>query len=272
MTSENVGMTMPVAPYYGGGYGGGDMGFGGMNGWWGLIILLALMGYGNGFGGFGGFGGNGGGFVDADVQRGFDQQSVMTGINGLQGAVNTGFGNVQTALCNGFAGVNQGVANGFAQAEIAANSRQMAEMNQNFAMQTAFQNCCCENRLATANTLTAIAQEGANTRQAAAAGDQMIMNKLCQLELDGVKQNYEGQLRAMQTKLDAANLENQTLKFDASQIRQNSLIQQGLTNEVDALYNRLNNCPVQTIPVYGRQPIFTCGGQGCGCGYNGFAA
>lgn len=255
MYNENGNMVMPVTPY--GGYGNnGDGMWGGMGGLWGLIILLAVLGYGNNGGLFGGNGCNNGA-----IQRGFDQNAVMSGINGLT-----------TAQCNGFAGVNQNLSNGFAQAEIAANARQMAGMQQNFDMQTAFQNCCCENRLATANTLTAIAQEGANTRQAVAAGDQMIMNKLCQLELDGVKQNYEGQLRAMQTKLDAANLENQTLKFDASQIRQNSLIQQGLTNEVDALYNRLNNCPVQTIPVYGRQPIFTCGGQGCGCGYNGFAA
>jgi hypothetical protein len=36
--------------------------------------------------------------------------------------------------------------------------------------------------------------------------------------------------------------------------------------EVDALYNRLKNCPVGTTPVYGNQPIFTCGGTGCGCG------
>lgn len=258
MYNENGNMVMPVTPY--GGYGnGGDGMWGGMGGLWGLIILLAVLGYGNNGGLFGGNGGNG--CTNGAIQRGFDQNAVMSGINGLT-----------TAQCNGFAGVNQNLSNGFAQAEIAANARQMAGMQQNFDMQTAFQNCCCENRLATANTLTAIAQEGANTRQAVAAGDQMIMNKLCQLELDGVKQNYEGQLRAMQTKLDAANLENQTLKFDASQIRQNSLIQQGLTNEVDALYNRLNNCPVQTIPVYGRQPIFTCGGQGCGCGYNGFAA
>lgn len=135
----------------------------GMNGWWGLIILLALMGYGNGFGGFGG--GNGGGFAGAGLQRGFDQQSVMTGINGLQNAVNTGFGNVQTALCNGFAGVNQGVSNGFAQAEIAANSRQMADMNQTFALQSALQNCCCENRAATADLKYTVATESLRRSQ-----------------------------------------------------------------------------------------------------------
>ena len=246
MTSENNGMIMPVAPYYGGnGYGNDGM-FGG-NWMWFLLIWMAMFGWGgNGFG----FGGGMGGGQAGAVQRGFDQNAIMTGIQGIQNSI----------------------TNGFAQAEISANSRQMADMNQNFALQTSFQNCCCENRLATAGLNTTIAQEAAATRANCDANNQKILDKLCQLELDGVKQNYEGQLRAMQTKLDAANLENQTLKFDASQIRQNSLIQQGMTNEVDALYNRLNNCPVQTIPVYGRQPIFTCGGQGCGCGCNGFAA
>jgi type I site-specific restriction-modification system R (restriction) subunit len=56
----------------------------------------------------------------------------------------------------------------------------------------------------------------------------------------------------------------------ASQTAQNAFISQGFANEVDALYNRLNTCPVPTTPVYGRTPIFTCPQQvnncGCGCG------
>jgi hypothetical protein len=248
--------------------GGGMGGRGGMGGQMGGQAPDAQNG--NGFGGNGGYAPWMFGQMNTnnDVQRGFDQNAVMTGITGLNNAVNAGFTGVQTQLCNGFAGVQ----NGFAQAEISANGRQMADMNQMFGLQSALQNCCCENRAATADLKYTMATEAAATRANCDNNNQKILDKLCQLELDGVKQNYEGQLRAMQTKLDAANLENQTLKFDASQIRQNSLIQQGLTSEVDALYNRLNNCPVQTIPVYGRQPIFTCGGQGCGCGYNGFAA
>ena len=56
----------------------------------------------------------------------------------------------------------------------------------------------------------------------------------------------------------------------ASQTAQNAFIAQGLNNEVDQLYNRLSNCPVPTVPVYGRQPIFQCNNNtGCGCGCNG---
>ena len=249
-------MVMPVAPYYG---GNGDGMFGGSGAWW-IIILLAVLGWGNGFGG--GFGGNGGGgFFNADMQRGFDQQAVVTGINGIQSAVN----GVQTSLCNGFAGVNQNVSNGFAQAEIAANARQMADMNQQFALQSALQQCCCDNRAATADLKYTMATEAAATRVNCDNNNQKILDKLCQLELDGVKGQLAQAQRdnvALQNQLNMANLA-------ASQTAQNAFIQQGFSDEVDALYNRLNNCPVPSTPVYGRTPIFSCN-NGCGCN-GGFA-
>ena len=83
---------------------------------------------------------------------------------------------------------------------------------------------------------------------------QGIENKLCQLELDGVKNQLANEQR------ESANLRNQ---LNMAQI------QNGMNSEVDALYNRLNSCPVPTVPVYGRQPIFTCSqnqNPGCGCG------
>ena len=93
-------------------------------------------------------------------------------------------------------------------------------------------------------------------------GTQAILDKLCALELDGVK----GQLA--QAQRENVGLQNQLnmANLAASQTAQNALIQQGFSNEVDALYNRLNTCPVPTTPVYGRTPIFTCNNNGCGCG------
>ena len=142
------------------------------------------------------------------------------------------------------------------------------------AMQTALQNCCCENRAGLADLKYTVATENCADRTAAAQntrdiidaqtrGTQAILDKLCALELDGVK----GQLAAAQR--ENVGLQNQlnmaTLR--ESQTAQNAFIQQGFANEVDALYNRLNSCPVPTTPVYGRTPIFTCPQQGgCGCG------
>lgn len=260
MTENNTPMVMPVSPY--GGYGNGGFGFGGdMGAWWLLILLFALGGWGGGFG----FGGNGAipmMNTTNDIQRGFDQSALVSGIAGVQNAVTSGFGDLQTALCGGFGTVNSNIANGFAQSEIAANARQMADMNQTFGLQTAITGVGTAAQAGLADLKYTIATEACNTRAASSADRQMIIDKLCQLELDGVK----GQLA--QAQRDNVALQNQLnmAAMRASDIETRAYIAQGFSNEVDALYNRLNNCPVPSTPVYGRTPIFTCGGNGCGCG------
>ena len=297
LTDENGnGMVMPVAPMYGGGNGGLGSGFGGDWGWIILLLLIAGGGWGNGFGGFGG--GVGGFAADGAMLYPWMNQAEVTNsgfrdqmLNGNINSIRDGIGDISTQLCNGFAGVNAGVANGFAQAEIAANGRQMANMNQAFAAQTAmtqgfnglqsqFADCCCENRLGLADLKYTVATENCadrtqsmqNTRDiidAQTRGTQAILDKLCALELDGVK----GQLA--QAQRENVGLQNQLnmAALRESQTAQNAFISQGFANEVDALYNRLNTCPVPTTPVYGRTPIFTCNqnnGCGCGCGGSNF--
>lgn len=247
------GMVMPVSPMYGGGNGGFGNGFGGDWGWIILLLLFASGGWGNGFGG-----GNMGGFapyaIDTGVQRGFDQAAIMSGI----GDINTGINGVQSAICNGFA-----------QAEIANNARQIADMQQMFALQSSLQNCCYENRAGIADLKYTVATENCadrtqsmmNTRdiiENQTRNTQAILDKICQQEID----NLKSQNLALQNQLNIATMKE-------SQTAQNAFIQQGFEREVDALYNRLNNCPVPTTPVYGRTPIFTCGSQnnGCGCGF-----
>lgn len=74
---------------------------------------------------------------------------------------------------------------------------------------------------------------------------------------------------AKNEKIAELQRELQMADLKASQIAQNAFISQGFANEVDALYNRLATCPINTIPVYGNQRIFTCpGNNGCGCGFN----
>ncbi|MEE3440535.1 hypothetical protein, partial [Ruminococcus sp.] len=222
-------------------------------------------------------------------------QNTNQGFNTLQlgnqlNDISSGVQNISTQLCNGFAGVNQTVSSGFANAESSANARQMANMNQNFANQTAmlqgfnqlgsqFADCCCENRLATCQTQNIIQNEGNATRFADAnntrdiidsqnRNSQAILDKLCQLELDGVK----AQVEAKNDRIADLQRQLSTADFRASQTAQNAFISQGFSNEVDQLYNRLNSCPIPATPVYGRTPIFTCNNNGCGCnGFNTFA-
>lgn len=270
---SNGGMVMPVSPMYGNGNG---MGFGGD---WAWIILLLLLGWGNNGWGGNGFDGGAGGLYPwmnqtEVVNTGFRDQMLNTSVTSIRDSI----GDISTQLCNGFAGVNAGVANGFAQAEISANARQMADMNQRFALQSQLADCCCENRLGTADLKYTVATEACADRSAAAMntrdiidsqtrGTQAILDKLCALELDGVKSQLAAAERENLGLQNALNMAS----FRESQTAQNALITQGFSNEVDALYNRLNSCPVPTTPVYGRTPIFTCGGNsGCGCGANNF--
>ena len=280
----------PIYPMQSGGNGG----FGnGQDGWW-IVLLIILLAAGNGFGNNngGGFGGqpiivNDGANGNA-IQRGFDQAAVMAGITGVQSGVQNlstqlcgCCGDIQTSLCNGFAGVNATVNNGFSQAEIANNARQIANMQQAFAGQTAmsqgfnqlgtqFADCCCENRLASADLKYTIATENCADRAAISdgirdvvdsqtRGTQAILDKLCSLELD----NYRRENDQLRTQLNMATL-------NASQVAQTAQIRDGQNASVAALVNELRSCPIPSQPVYGSQPIFTCpnnnNGCGCGCG------
>lgn len=278
LTSENGSdMVMPVAPMYGGGNGGFGNSFGGD---WAWIILLLLLGWGNNGNGFGGngFGGNGNEFawlfngqqgINANTNGGFRDAMINDGITSIR----DGIGNLSTQLCNSTSNVQMALANGFAGVEQGANARQMANMQSIFGIQTALQNCCCENREGIADLKYTVATENCADRAASyqntrdiidsqTRGTQAILDKLCQLELDGVKAQVEAKndrIAELQTQLNMANLA-------ASQTAQNAFIAQGFSNEVDQLYNRLSNCPVPSTPVYGRTPIFTCNNNGCGCG------
>lgn len=287
---EGTGMVMPVAPMYGGGYGNGGgfgNGFGG-DGWWILLLFILLGGNGRWGGGFGG-GYDGAGVGSGlypwmnqsnQISDGFRDQMINSTINGIQGAVTSGFGDVQNSLCSGFAGVNAtvtGAQNALSQ-QLYAN--QLADLERSFAAQTAntagmtalqsqLAQCCCDNRAATADLKYTVATENCADRTAAmqntrdiidaqTRGTQAIIDKLCQLELDGVK----GQLA--QAQRENVGLQNQLnmANLAASQTAQTAQV-------VDNIYNRLSTCPVGTVPVYGEQPIFTCGGNSCGCGCGG---
>lgn len=304
--SNGNGFYMPVAPAYGGGNGWGN-GIGG-DGWW--ILLLLLCGWGNGFGGGWGMGGFGGGLgidfpwllngqngINNNVNDGFrDAQlydsvtSVRDGVSNLatqlcdccgqtQMSIANSTAALQNSLCNGFNGVNSSIAGAQSAISNQLYNNEIASLNRSFAEQTANMQGFNGVNASLADVKFTEATEACATRTAAATntrdiidsqtrGTQAILDKLCQLELDGVK----GQVAAEQR--ENANLRAQlsAAQFAASQAAQTATFERGLTNEVDALYNRLKNCPVNTVPVAGNTPLFSCnpsfnnGGCGCGCG------
>lgn len=269
------GFFMPVTPAYGSGGNGSGNGFNGDS--WAWIILLLLLGWGNN----GGFGGNGGGMNGGSglypwmnqanlTSEGFQNQLMNDNVTSIRDGVSA----LSTQLCGCCSDMQMALANGFAGVEQGANARQIANMQQAFAAQMAtsqgfnqlgsqLSQCCCDNRLATNDLKYTIATEASASRAAGTANTQAILDKLCQLELDG----YKAQLEAKNDTIAQLRSDVLYARGQASQDVQTARILAGQTAEVDALYDRLNNCPVGTVPVYGRQPIFSCNqNQGCGCG------
>ncbi|MCR5503425.1 MAG: hypothetical protein K6F53_10485 [Lachnospiraceae bacterium] len=269
MTSENGNFltTMPVAPtgYANGGFGGGW----GNDIWLIIIILFAFGGFG-GFGMGGGYGsGNVGGMIypwmnqSQQVNDGFRDQMINSSINGIQSSITSGFGDVQNSLCSGFAGVNAGIANGFAQAEIAENSRQMANMNQMFGLSQQFAQCCCDNKLATATLSADLAREACADRAAVSsalrdvleannASTQRILDQMCS---DKIDQKNE-RIQELQTQLTMAQLA-------ASQNAQTATILANNEAQTTALEQYLAPVPrpAYIVPQPGCSQNY-----GCGCG------
>lgn len=214
-----------------------------------------------------------------DVQLGIagvNQNVCQTG-SAITNAVNQGFANTNLGMCQGFNGVTNAVTGAQNAISQQLNSNELASLNRSFAEQTAntqgFNNVQsqlaqigCDNRSATNDVKYTIATEACNTRAANTANTQAILDKLCQLELD----NYKNQVDAKNDQIAQLRQEVLYARGQAAQVDQTARILAGQAAEIDGVYNRLKNCPVNTVPVYGNQPIFTCpqstNNYGCGCG------
>lgn len=252
MTTENGLSAADVAAVTGnnGGFGGwGDGSF-----WIIVLFLFALMG--NGWGG--GFGNGGGAMpyvVNNDVQRGFDQSAIMGGITGLSGTVTNGFANAEISRCNGQTNILQTLA-----------GNQMANMQGFYDVTSSFQNCCCENRLSVAETKQLISAEAAATRANTDAKVQAVMDKLCQLEMDGIKQNYENRIGGMQNEIDSLRAALNNVNGQASQNAQTAAIIANNEAQTVALERYLSPTPMPAYIVPSPQCCNQNGfGYGCGC-------
>lgn len=257
LTDENSGgfvATMPMAPAYGGGYGGGfGNGFGG-DGWWILLILLALGGgWGNGFGN-----GFGGGDLypwlnnSQNINGGFRDQMLNSQIGDIQNAITSGFGNVATQLCGGFAGVNSTI-----------NAAQMANMNQIYGLSSQFADCCCENRLGIAQLQNVVQSENCADRYEAAQNTQSVLTAI-----SGGIQSIKDQLCSdkIEAKNDLIAQLRSELMFargQASQDVQTAAIQAGQR----ALANEVEQYVLPTPrPAYIVANPNCCTQNTCGCG------
>jgi hypothetical protein len=185
-------------------------------------------------------------------------------------------------MSQGFNGVERSVTG--AQTALAQQmyANQIADMERSYAAQTATAQGFNGVQAGLADTKYTIATEECATRSAAAMnardiidsqnrGTQAILDKLCALELDGVKSQLA------QAQRENVGLQNQVnmATFRESQAAQNAFIAQEINQQNEVFYNRLKNCPVNAVPVAGNTPLFSCNPSfntpnGCGCnGFNG---
>lgn len=278
----NTTFSVPMVPMYGnygGNGGGGDFGFcgNGMGAWWLLVLLFAMGGWNNNRGNNGDSSvlpyllmsnNNNGGGNDCNcgnqIQRGFDQQAIISGIGGVQSSVINGNAANQQSLCAGFAGVEQN-----------ATARQMANMQQMFGLSQQFSQCSCDQKLAAAENRALVLSENCEDRNAlnngirdvlinsnnntqrivdtVGAGFDRIDQKLCQLELDGYKRDLDRANARIIALENAAARANDRAVILADNAAQTAAIENYLNPPARPAYIVANpNCCPQTNP--------------CGCG------
>lgn len=242
LSSDGTVMTMPVTPAYGGGYGNGMWG-----GDWGAWILLFLL-FGFGRGGWGGFGNESSCCAPAscaDLQRGFDNQSVMNKLNGIeQGISQAGYAALQqtNTLENGLCQLGY-------QTQTAINAASVSAMQDTNALSRQLADCCCENRLAICNLTNTINQ-----------GFNGVSNTICNTTRD-VIDNQNANYRALSDQLTAFRMEDKDNQIRALENQVNALnLAVSQRNQNETLINTLRPCP---------QPAYISCNPWAGSGYGG---
>lgn len=258
--ATNQAYPYPVMYGNGGGFGSG---FGGEGALW-LIVLLALI-WGNNGNGNGFF--NGGGFDNGYAWLSNGQKEIMTNTNNgfdtlhlsnQLDTVNSGIYSLSNQLCNTGNDITSAINTTAYNAEIAANNRQMANMNTAFDLSRQFADCCCENRLGIQDLKSTVISENCSDREVLRQiGQDILVNQTANTQKI-IDEIFRDRLDEKDSKIAELNRQLQMADLRASQIAQT----QAITSNI---YNELKNCPIGTVPVYGSQAIFSCPNNGCGC-------
>lgn len=269
---------------------GNNDGFGGNNGVWVLIILFALFGgwgnngYGNNRGGngngdncgttivtvpTGGYGmggyGYGGGFMEATVQRGFDNQAVISKLDGLNSGL-CSLGYDQLAQMNGLGNTVMQTGWGIQQA---INTQGIAAMQNANALSRQVGDCCCENRQGQAELrytmasdtcaiTTAIKDAVRDINENANANYRDLYNQQVNIQMEALKEHSREQASMIQALTLAQSQANQNQYFDS---------------KINALVDRLDPRPRPAYwvqdPNCCRNPWEQLNNRGCGTCCNG---
>ena len=208
------------------------------------IVILLIFGWGNN--GFGGFGNNGAGaaYTDSAIQRGFDNQAVISKLDGITNGLCDGFYAVNNSMLTGFNGINTNIMQTGYGIQQAINADTVANMQNTNALQTQLSQCCCENREGQAQIRYDMATQACETRQAIANSTRQVLDFLTQ------------------DKIATLTAENNDLRRAASQDRQNALLTTAMTAQTYQIINAVNP---PAIPAYVVPNPNTYMPYGCGC-------
>ena len=118
--------------------------WGGDGAWWIIILFLFVFcGWGgNGWGNGGGGAGNA--YTDSAIQRGFDNQAVISKLDGISNGLCDGFYAMNNSMLTGFNGINTNVMQTGFGIQQAINADTVANMQNTNALQAQLASCCCE--------------------------------------------------------------------------------------------------------------------------------
>nr|DAJ07778.1 MAG TPA: hypothetical protein [Caudoviricetes sp.] len=232
-------------------------GFGGGWAWW--IIILLIFGWGgNGFG-FGGNRGNGtSDFLDSAIQRGFDNQAVISKLDGINNGLCDGFYAMNNGMLTGFNGINTNIMQTGFGIQQAINADTVANMQNTNAIQSQLANCCCETREAI---------HGINYNMATnTCALQNTMNNNTRDLLENQNANARAILDFLTNdKIATLQAENSDLKRAASQDRQSALLTNAMQAQTQQLINAINPAPIPAFQVPAPYAYAGCNGYGNGC-------
>ena len=197
---------------------------------------------------------NGG--VGSEIQRGFDNQAVVSKLDGITNGLCDGFYAVQ----NGMNGINTNILQTGFGIQQAINADTVANMQNTNALQSQLANCCCETREAIQGVNYNMAQNtcalqntmNSNTRDiidSQNAGTRAILDYLCN------------------EKISSLQAENSDLRRAASQDRQSALLTTQMAAQTQQIINAVNPSAIPAYVVPNPNAYaYGCGcNAGCGC-------
>ena len=223
--------------------------------WW--IVILLIFGWGgfgnNGWGNGNGMGSTAAAYTDSAIQRGFDNQAVISKLDGISNGLCDGFYAMNNSMLTGFNGINTNIVQTGFGIQQAIHADTVANMQNTNALQSQLANCCCETREAiqginyniATNTCALQNTMNNNTRDIIEnqnAGTRAVLDYLC------AKENAD--LRDKVQKLELA----------ASQSAQNAYIAANQEAQTAELIRRINPMP---IPAYSVPAPYPYTGYGC---------